>query len=335
MLLTIDDRLVVLEREVGSAQLLRRSSGLEVVGVGAGRAGPVDGLDRLGRDARDVGAVPALRSTLLLEPARAALGLALLGTLPITRHGSARLLVRRVLACTSGSICEAQPDPGCCASTSRFGSSAACTPRMRGSRRFERLRVPWVLRKVVREATGGTQTSRGRPRGRACSLAARIALRQRRQIMRHSHLHGCARSPHHGRQHDLHARPRRDPARVRPNRGRRRVRRHRGAAHDLPTTTSRCARTRGRDLLGRRRAARRCFAGRRRSASSSSTSIESGFKPQLRAKTFDVAGDSVIVRGSIRLTRPDGSFAETKVSWTYHFRDGLVDDIGWEPRAGE
>ena len=56
------------------------------------------------------------------------------------------------------------------------------------------------------------------------------------------------------------------------------------------------------------------------------TSIESGFKPQLRAKAFDVVGDSVVVRGSIRLTRPDGSFAETKVSWTYHFRDGLVDD---------
>ena len=34
------------------------------------------------------------------------------------------------------------------------------------------------------------------------------------------------------------------------------------------------------------------------------TSIESGFKPQLRAKAFDVVGDSVVVRGSIRLTRP-------------------------------
>jgi ketosteroid isomerase-like protein len=65
------------------------------------------------------------------------------------------------------------------------------------------------------------------------------------------------------------------------------------------------------------------------------TSIESGFKPQPRAKSFQVVGDSVVVRGSIRLTRPDGSFAETKVSWTYHFRDGLVDEIGWEPRAGE
>ena len=65
------------------------------------------------------------------------------------------------------------------------------------------------------------------------------------------------------------------------------------------------------------------------------TSIESGFKPQLRAKAFEVTADSVIARGSIRLTRPDGSFAETKLSWTFHFRDGLVDEISWEPRAGE
>jgi ketosteroid isomerase-like protein len=65
------------------------------------------------------------------------------------------------------------------------------------------------------------------------------------------------------------------------------------------------------------------------------TSIESGFKPHLRAKAFDIVGDSVLVRGSIRLMRPDGSFAETKVSWTYHFRDGLVDELSWEPRAGE
>ena len=64
------------------------------------------------------------------------------------------------------------------------------------------------------------------------------------------------------------------------------------------------------------------------------TSIESGFKPQPRAKAFEVVGDAVIVRGSMRLTRPDGSFAETKISWTYHFRDGLVDEVDWEPRAG-
>jgi ketosteroid isomerase-like protein len=65
------------------------------------------------------------------------------------------------------------------------------------------------------------------------------------------------------------------------------------------------------------------------------TSIESGFKPQPRAKALEVVGDSVVARGSIRLTRPDGSFAETKLRWTYHFRDGLVDEINWEPRAGD
>ena len=65
------------------------------------------------------------------------------------------------------------------------------------------------------------------------------------------------------------------------------------------------------------------------------TTIESGYRPQLRPKSFEVVGDSVVVRGSIRLVRPDASFAETKVSWTFHFRDGLVDDVGWEPRAGE
>ena len=65
------------------------------------------------------------------------------------------------------------------------------------------------------------------------------------------------------------------------------------------------------------------------------TSIESGFKPQPRAKAYQVIGDSVVARGSIRVTRPDGSFAETKISWTYRFREGLVDEISWEPRAGD
>jgi len=65
------------------------------------------------------------------------------------------------------------------------------------------------------------------------------------------------------------------------------------------------------------------------------TSIESGFKPQPRAKAYEVIGNSVVARGSIRLTRPDGSFAETKISWNYRFREGLVEEISWEPRAGD
>lgn len=65
------------------------------------------------------------------------------------------------------------------------------------------------------------------------------------------------------------------------------------------------------------------------------TAVASGYKPQPRARSFEVTEDSVVVRGSIRLTRPDGSFAETNLSWTFHFRDGLVDEVGWEPRAGD
>ena len=28
-------------------------------------------------------------------------------------------------------------------------------------------------------------------------------------------------------------------------------------------------------------------------------------------------------------------FAEANVRWRFHFRDGLVDEVGWEPRAGD
>lgn len=65
-------------------------------------------------------------------------------------------------------------------------------------------------------------------------------------------------------------------------------------------------------------------------------SKESGFGIRLRTKGFEVAGeDTVVVRGSIRVARPDASFAEANVSWRFHFRDGLVDEVAWEPRAGD
>jgi hypothetical protein len=63
---------------------------------------------------------------------------------------------------------------------------------------------------------------------------------------------------------------------------------------------------------------------------------ERGFGIYLRPKAFELADeDTVQVRGSIRVARPDGSFAESSVKWNFHFRDGLVDDVGWEPRAGD
>lgn len=60
-----------------------------------------------------------------------------------------------------------------------------------------------------------------------------------------------------------------------------------------------------------------------------------GVSIKARARSFDVEGDTVAVRGSARVVRPDGSFAEAKLRWTYRFRDGLVDEINWQPRAGD
>jgi ketosteroid isomerase-like protein len=62
---------------------------------------------------------------------------------------------------------------------------------------------------------------------------------------------------------------------------------------------------------------------------------DEGVSIRARAQSFEVEGDSVVVRGSARVGRPDGSFAETKLSWTYRFRDGLIDEISWQPRAGD
>ena len=65
-------------------------------------------------------------------------------------------------------------------------------------------------------------------------------------------------------------------------------------------------------------------------------SKEKGVGIRLRTKGFELAGeDTVVVRGSIRVARPDASFAEAHVRWRFHFRDGLVDEVGWEPRAGD
>jgi ketosteroid isomerase-like protein len=65
------------------------------------------------------------------------------------------------------------------------------------------------------------------------------------------------------------------------------------------------------------------------------TTTDDGVTIKARARSFDLDGDTVAVRGSARVVRPDGSFAEAKLRWTYHFRDGLIDEINWEPRAGD
>src|SRR5215208_1057509 len=87
----VEQALLVLEHEVASALLLRRSAHGEV------------GID--GRTAQ----IGWRIRTLLLQPARAALGLSLLGALAVTRHGSARLLVRRVLAAPAAVLAKLNP----------------------------------------------------------------------------------------------------------------------------------------------------------------------------------------------------------------------------------
>jgi ketosteroid isomerase-like protein len=62
---------------------------------------------------------------------------------------------------------------------------------------------------------------------------------------------------------------------------------------------------------------------------------DEGFSLVLRTRGFDVDADAVLVRGSIRVARPDGSFAETNVTWRFQFEDGLIRQIGWKQRAGE
>jgi ketosteroid isomerase-like protein len=43
-----------------------------------------------------------------------------------------------------------------------------------------------------------------------------------------------------------------------------------------------------------------------------------------RPWSFEEEGDSVIVQGSIRLQRADGSIADAQLRWTYTFRDGRL-----------
>jgi ketosteroid isomerase-like protein len=42
---------------------------------------------------------------------------------------------------------------------------------------------------------------------------------------------------------------------------------------------------------------------------------------------------TIISLGAIRVVHPDGSFAETQLRWSHHFRDGRIDLMAWEPRG--
>ena len=61
---------------------------------------------------------------------------------------------------------------------------------------------------------------------------------------------------------------------------------------------------------------------------------ERGVSIRLKSRQFEEVDERVLVAGSIRVVRPDGSFAETMVRWTYAFRDDQLQRLFWEPRAG-
>lgn len=61
---------------------------------------------------------------------------------------------------------------------------------------------------------------------------------------------------------------------------------------------------------------------------------QDGVTIHARARSFEIEGEAVVVSGSARVARGDGSFAETKLRWLFRFRDGLVCSVNWEPRAG-
>jgi ketosteroid isomerase-like protein len=60
--------------------------------------------------------------------------------------------------------------------------------------------------------------------------------------------------------------------------------------------------------------------------------VASGTDLTLWPASFEELGDDVIVNGSLRVTRPSGGFAESQLSWTYRFRNGLLHTIRWGPR---
>jgi len=63
-----------------------------------------------------------------------------------------------------------------------------------------------------------------------------------------------------------------------------------------------------------------------REAAAGGTSIS------VRPRSFTEEGDEVVVSGSMRVIRREGSFAESQVRWIYRFRDGLVEEARWSPR---
>jgi ketosteroid isomerase-like protein len=62
--------------------------------------------------------------------------------------------------------------------------------------------------------------------------------------------------------------------------------------------------------------------------------LNSGTEMKMRPTSFQEVGDRVVVKGSMRVGRPSGGFAESQITWTYRFRDGRLAEAGWSPRRG-
>lgn len=62
--------------------------------------------------------------------------------------------------------------------------------------------------------------------------------------------------------------------------------------------------------------------------------LAGGTALSLKPTSFREHGDDVVVNGSLRIVRPTGGFSESQISWTYRFRDGLLQEAGWGPRFG-
>ena len=52
----------------------------------------------------------------------------------------------------------------------------------------------------------------------------------------------------------------------------------------------------------------------------------------VRPSSFEEDGEQVIVNGSLRVARATGGLSESQLSWTYRFRDGLLQEARWGPR---
>jgi ketosteroid isomerase-like protein len=79
----------------------------------------------------------------------------------------------------------------------------------------------------------------------------------------------------------------------------------------------------------------RVLHGRNEVRSFYEEAARAGTSVVLRPREFLDGGDKVTVVGSARVQRPEGGFAETQVRWTWRFRDGLIEEADWEPRAGD